>query len=1362
MNVRSPFGVLKLLAVMLFCGLALCAWVPQAWGQTAPTVVVTTTAATGAGSLADAIAFANANPNTTITFALSHTDPGLNAEGVYVFSPVSQTLSAPMTFDGLTQTARENSNPNGPEISLNGLNGIDAAITIKAALVRWGGTVAASGVFNLQSGSDLRVVPTTSSVAQGTVNGKLNLSADSRAELDAASFVDGTGIITNAGRWVLQGTARVQCSINNSGTFIKDGTGTSATNGPLVSSGSIEVKEGTLKVMATSIGGPVTTTSGQFLCFPQDTYPLKAPPVRLLAGARFSGAGQTTIYGSRLEGIVTVDNVVLLQTMEGTASGRFAGTGKVEFLMGELSGEFSYPVAPSPVVQFKSFTLTGILRVPAQASLVLDGADSGITNPFAVAGGTLINDGVVTLKGNSAVANSSVLFRLTDFISAGNMATRNGSVRNNGRWNIESNVAMAGRAGDYFYNAGTIEGSEGRAFVYCSVINTGTIDARSGTLTLATNLDNLSLMRNGSRLLGKLYFGATRFDGNVDVGSSQAGGQNIAPANITIGPNNTSTSTTRFTGTGQIVFEGSLFGTLTLAATNAPEFVWAGGALRGTLNIPSGVAVRVIGSASSPPPFVLPRGIHGGTLNNAGTITLGETTQGNYFFTLKNSPDDAAQKGVFNNSGTCIVNAGTYVLSDGKAFFNNTAVVEKRGVSSASMYVPFNNSGTVEAKQGNLLIGVSGVNSGLLKSDGTGMISMYISRGDRGILRTGTRTEGRVHFGYTRLDGIVHVTGTCFIAEPGNSGASGEPRVDTLISTSAGQFTGTGVVRWVRGAISGTLNLAATNAPSWQWEAGTLKGTFNVPQGAELKILPADTTLYGPNQQPEDKVIDGGALSNAGTVEIAVGATLDTKGSATAFAQSAGETRLEGTFIGNLSLAAGVLSGTGTVQGDVTSGAGTVSPAGTGIGALTVLGNYTQRTNSKLRLNVNGANESQYDRLLVGGNATLGGQLEVVKAAGYTPTTGTWKVMTYGARTGSFSAVTQTFYPIYNTSDVTLGFDATAPSATIATPANSSRVRAFTLASGSVADNAGGSGVGRVGVRLLRLSDNTHWTGTAWQKLRFEMSAKIVTDAGGQQTWRIGGQLPRDANLLDGSYRLAVVPSDQASNAGTEIISEFRLDREAPVLTITTPSDGSTVQSLPEIRGTASDAVTGIESIRLTLQRESDSFYWSGSAWKSAAPPLETTLAGSVWSRSSNLPAGAALANGSYIIRVTATDRIGNTVTVNSRFAVGTAAARVASAGSSPEAMRSSIVLSSISAQSDGTVRLVFTGALDPSTSDSANYAATVDGQAQTVLSAQQVKGNEVILEVPEMSVDARVEVSFAVRDTAGRVVSGKAMTTVH
>jgi hypothetical protein len=212
-------------------------------------------------------------------------------------------------------------------------------------------------------------------------------------------------------------------------------------------------------------------------------------------------------------------------------------------------------------------------------------------------------------------------------------------------------------------------------------------------------------------------------------------------------------------------------------------------------------------------------------------------------------------------------------------------------------------------------------------------------------------------------------------------------------------------------------------------ESGTLKvtGTFTqsagsvtVADGTAMEVTDA-YTLSGGTVSLEGEVTGSGVSLTVGSFAQSGGTALvqyATMTSATDATLSGGTLTIAG---GTLEVASnvnvqsgGTLTGVGTV--DVSSGAlvnaGTLSvggvtvvPNANPIGALSVVGNYTQTSGGVLDLAIFSGNE--YDRLLVSGVATLAGALNVTLFSGATePQPGDiLSVVTYGSRSGTFAAL---------------------------------------------------------------------------------------------------------------------------------------------------------------------------------------------------------------------------------------------------------------------------------------------------------------------------------------------------------------------
>ena len=151
------------------------------------------------------------------------------------------------------------------------------------------------------------------------------------------------------------------------------------------------------------------------------------------------------------------------------------------------------------------------------------------------------------------------------------------------------------------------------------------------------------------------------------------------------------------------------------------------------------------------------------------------------------------------------------------------------------------------------------------------------------------------------------------------------------------------------------------------------------------------------------------AFNNYGTNEVLLG-TLQFDHSP--YIQYAGLTSVCGGNIANgppLQIRAGELRGRGYISGDVNHSGGTVLP-GCSPGQLTIGGNYIQGANGTLEIEVAGtAPGITYDRLVVGGSATLGGTLRTTLANGfYPPANASFTFLTAASSSGSFAAI---YYP---------------------------------------------------------------------------------------------------------------------------------------------------------------------------------------------------------------------------------------------------------------------------------------------------------------------------------------------------------------
>lgn len=154
------------------------------------------------------------------------------------------------------------------------------------------------------------------------------------------------------------------------------------------------------------------------------------------------------------------------------------------------------------------------------------------------------------------------------------------------------------------------------------------------------------------------------------------------------------------------------------------------------------------------------------------------------------------------------------------------------------------------------------------------------------------------------------------------------------------------------------------------------------------------------------------------------------------------------------------------------------------------------------------------------------------------------------------------------------------------------------------------------------------------------------------------------AGLADGSHTFVVTAVDDAGNAASANTVTWQVDTTSPANTITFPVDGSFYAAAGynagcgtagtgDLCGTTSDTGTGVTQVRVSVQRGSTSLYWNGTTFGAPAENLRTPTGTTSWSLAL---AAAAFVDGSYTLRVYATDGVGNTRTATSTFTIDTTA----------------------------------------------------------------------------------------------------------
>src|SRR5439155_555679 len=109
--------------------------------------------------------------------------------------------------------------------------------------------------------------------------------------------------------------------------------------------------------------------------------------------------------------------------------------------------------------------------------------------------------------------------------------------------------------------------------------------------------------------------------------------------------------------------------------------------------------------------------------------------------------------------------------------------------------------------------------------------------------------------------------------------------------------------------------------------------------------------------------------------------------------------------------------------------------------------------------------------------------------------------------------------------------------------------------------------------------------------------------------------MPTWPSQPDGTYTVRATATDKVGNSFTGCAVSFTLDRTAPATaSVSTPAGGSPFRTATvpaTFSGSVADNTVSLRdalpSSTFTLQRGSDSFYWTGAGWQAAAFNLAAT-----------------------------------------------------------------------------------------------------------------------------------------------------------
>lgn len=192
----------------------------------------------------------------------------------------------------------------------------------------------------------------------------------------------------------------------------------------------------------------------------------------------------------------------------------------------------------------------------------------------------------------------------------------------------------------------------------------------------------------------------------------------------------------------------------------------------------------------------------------------------------------------------------------------------------------------------------------------------------------------------------------------------------------------------------GDLTLDGSGSPV---EVGLIGGT---PSNASGSLVGGEELrVFGGLAVSGGTLIDGGAIQTEGAGSPTLSGSIATVGGGVLDVRSdtsGGNLDATGGLVlvgpgatltpggGLLTSHGGEIGGEGTIDGAVDNVSGIVDPGtGTGIGRLTIAGSYRQGSGARLDIDAAGAGDSSHDKLVVGGDVALDGELRLIPEGGY-------------------------------------------------------------------------------------------------------------------------------------------------------------------------------------------------------------------------------------------------------------------------------------------------------------------------------------------------------------------------------------------
>ena len=128
-------------------------------------------------------------------------------------------------------------------------------------------------------------------------------------------------------------------------------------------------------------------------------------------------------------------------------------------------------------------------------------------------------------------------------------------------------------------------------------------------------------------------------------------------------------------------------------------------------------------------------------------------------------------------------------------------------------------------------------------------------------------------------------------------------------------------------------------------------------------------------------------------------------------------------------------------------------------------------------------------------------------------------------------------------------------------------------------------------------------------------------------------------------YKVNATATDNASNVGSADSNSFTFDTGDPTGVITDPTNNAYKdETFVNITGTASESISSVASVIISIYNTTDGAYWTGTLWQAGVATISVNGTTSwYYSDASTFPT---FSNGnSYIVNLTVNDSAGNSNT---------------------------------------------------------------------------------------------------------------------